>query len=328
MSDTSTRSGMLWEVERILSECYELGTLPQCLVMENVPQVHQSGDNAKNFLKWQSRLEELGYKSYVQDLIATDYGIPQTRNRCFMVSILGDYSYQFPKPIPLKLKLKDILENNVDEKYYLSGKQIQDVGNWNAYQKPLENMEQIDKTNISPTLTTRSGAYAAGMVLVKEEQTLKRELCDKLIKDGLVEEYDIVKHSYTSQILDGNKKCVEKNDGNMITLTTRGDCVGVTVKTIGNYSPSNHNASRIVDKEYVAPTVMENHGTITATQLSDLRIRKLTPRECGRLMGVKDEDIDKILKRQSDASAYHLFGDSIVVDVIKAIIGELLWNIM
>ena len=70
----------------------------------------------------------------------------------------------------------------------------------------------------------------------------------------------------------------------MITLTTRGDCVGVCVKTIGNYSPSNHNASRIVDKDYVAPTVMENHGTITATQTSDLGIRKLTPRECFRLM--------------------------------------------
>ena len=87
MSDTSTRSGMLWEVERILTECKELGSLPQVLLMENVPQVHGEG-NVEDFNKWQLRLEELGYKNYWQDLIATDYGIPQTRNRCFMVSIL------------------------------------------------------------------------------------------------------------------------------------------------------------------------------------------------------------------------------------------------
>lgn len=55
-----------------------------------------------------------------------------------------------------------------------------------------------------------------------------------------------------------------------------------------------------------------------------LRIRKLTPRECGRLMGVKDQDIDNILKNQSDSSAYHLFGDSIVVDVLMAIFKEML----
>ena len=60
MSDTSTRSGMLWEVERILTECKELGTLPQCLLMENVPQIH-SLDNMEDFHKWQVRLEELGY---------------------------------------------------------------------------------------------------------------------------------------------------------------------------------------------------------------------------------------------------------------------------
>lgn len=166
MNDTSTRSGMLWEVERILDECKELNSLPQILLMENVPQVHGEG-NVEDFNKWQLRLEELGYKNYWQDLIATDYGIPQTRNRCFMISILGDYSYQFPPKQPLKLKLKDMLEDNVDEKYYLSDKQIEDIQHWQAYEKPLENMEKTDKNNISPTLTTRSGAYAAGMILVK-----------------------------------------------------------------------------------------------------------------------------------------------------------------
>lgn len=76
----------------------------------------------------------------------------------------------------------------------------------------------------------------------------------------------------------------------MITLTTRGDCVGTTVKD----------------------------------EIGNLRIRKLTPRECGRLMNVKDEDIDKILKNQSDSSVYHLFGDSICTNCLMAIFGQLL----
>jgi DNA (cytosine-5)-methyltransferase 1 len=140
MSDTSTRSGMLWEVERILSECKEL---PEILLMENVPQVYGKG-NVEHFNKWQFRLEQLGYKNYWKDLIATDYGIPQIRNRTFMVSILGDYNYTFPKPIPLKLKLKDMLEDNVDEKYFLSDKQINDIQPFGTYYTWKDNQGNIN----------------------------------------------------------------------------------------------------------------------------------------------------------------------------------------
>ena len=117
---SGTRSGLLWEVERILSECE---IKPQVLLMENVTQVHGDGNDV-HFKEWQLRLEELGYQSYWEDLSATEYGIPQTRNRTFMVSILGDYNYKFPRTSKLKLKLKDLLETNVDEKYYLSQKMI------------------------------------------------------------------------------------------------------------------------------------------------------------------------------------------------------------
>lgn len=117
----STRSGLLWEVERILDECN--GELPQVLLMENVPQVIGS-KNIKDFQLWRSKLESLGYSNYVELLNAKNYGIPQNRNRCFMVSVLGNYHYSFPKKMPLKLKLKDMLEEKVDEKYYLSEKAI------------------------------------------------------------------------------------------------------------------------------------------------------------------------------------------------------------
>ena len=327
MSDTSTRSGMLWEVERILTECYELGTMPQILLMENVPQVHGEG-NVEDFNKWQLRLEELGYKNYFQDLIATDYGIPQTRNRCFMVSILGDYSYTFPKPIPLKLKLKDMLEDNVDEKYYLSDStnnsliqtleqnEISDTCYIDTYNK------KIDKEK-SKTITT-GVSFRNNTFLAVKDDTLKKDLCNKLIQDGLVEEGDVVKHSYTQQILDGNKKCVEKNDGNMITLTTRGDCVGVCVGTY-QYAKSDkfmQGKDRLQIGKDVSDTLQttQKEGVVN----SDLRIRKLTPKECFRLMGVKDEDFEKCAKNQSDSSLYHLAGDSIVVNVLIAIFNELL----
>ena len=345
MSDTSTRSGMLWEVERILTECNKLGTMPQILLMENVPQVHGT-DNVEDFNKWQLRLEELGYKNYFQDLIATDYGIPQTRNRCFMISILGDYSYTFPEPIPLKLKLKDMLEDNVDEKYYLSDKQIKDIQNWNAYEKPLET---IDK-EVSKTLTTRVGAYCAGMQLVKDtenyiewedgkniQMNCRAWKDDKVVatlntggetkiliknatKQGYLEATDGDGVDISSR-MEHHRGNVQKDKIQTIT-TSGGNERGVCI--LGNYSPSNHNASRIVDKEYSAPTVMENHGTITATQTSDLRIRKLTPKECFRLMGVKDEDYEKCAKNQSDSSLYHLAGDSIVVNVLMAIFKDLI----
>ena len=117
---SGTRSGLLWEVERLLDECEKL---PQVLLMENVPEVIGS-KNIKHFAKWVEFLDKLGYHSKWGLLNAKDYGIPQNRNRCFMVSILGDYYYEFPQPKPLKLRLKDMLEDNVDEKYYLSNKTI------------------------------------------------------------------------------------------------------------------------------------------------------------------------------------------------------------
>ena len=117
---SGTRSGLLWEVERILTEIRDdHGELPQILFMENVPQVHGK-KNINDFEKWLGFLESLGYTNYWQDLNAKNYGAAQNRNRCFMFSFLDNYSYDFPQPIPLKKKLKDYLEDNVDEKYYIN----------------------------------------------------------------------------------------------------------------------------------------------------------------------------------------------------------------
>ena len=115
-----TRSGLLWEVERLLTEVDEL---PQILLMENVPQV-VADKNIQDFALWIKFLDSLGYQSKYKILNAKDYGIPQNRERCFMVSWLGDYYYDFPQPKPLTIRLKDVLDKNVDEKYYLSEVQV------------------------------------------------------------------------------------------------------------------------------------------------------------------------------------------------------------
>lgn len=112
---SGTRSGLLWEVKRILSE---LDELPQMLIMENVPDVIGE-KNIKHFAKWLEWLDNLGYRSKWQIINATDFNVPQNRDRCFMVSILGDYFYDFPVPQGCERILKDVLEENVGQEYYL-----------------------------------------------------------------------------------------------------------------------------------------------------------------------------------------------------------------
>ena len=114
---SGTRSGLLWEVERLLKEMDEK---PQVLLMENVTQVHGKA-NIEDFKMWISFLESIGYQNYWQDLNAKDFGVPQNRERCFMVSLLGNYTYHFPVPKAGggRQKLSDLLENTVEEKYYL-----------------------------------------------------------------------------------------------------------------------------------------------------------------------------------------------------------------
>ena len=111
-----TRSGLLWEVERLLREMKEL---PQILLMENVPAI-VSDKFIGDFSKWIEFLDSLGYTSKWAILNAKDYGVPQNRERCFMVSWLGNYYYEFPEPVKLELRLKDMLEKEVDDRYWLS----------------------------------------------------------------------------------------------------------------------------------------------------------------------------------------------------------------
>lgn len=372
MSDTSTRSGMLWEVERILTECKQLGILPQILLMENVPQVHGEG-NVEDFNKWQLRLEELGYHSYWQDLIATDYGIPQTRNRCFMVSILGDYNYTFPKPIPLKLKLKDMLEDNVDEKYYLSDKMIKYISADNQKWTGNNGEALINKTYAS-TLNTNEGSRrcdASNYISEDVEEnynlkgfhkTLRETLESNNIGEGVnyIDAYnrkidnsgmaktistrvDASNNTYIAIKNATKQGYLEATDGDGIDLaqpnseTRRGRVQKNSIQTlttqnnlgvcVGTYQyAKSDNFMQGKDRLQIGKEVSDTLQTTQKEGIvnSDLRIRKLSPRECWRLMGVKDEDFEKCAKNQSDSSLYHLAGDSIVTNCLFYIFKQLL----
>lgn len=335
-----TRSGLLWEVERILDE---LENKPQILLMENVPEVIGE-KNIDDFHKWENKLEQLGYKNYVEILNAKDYGIPQNRKRCFMVSVLGEYAYNFPIKLKRQYRLKNLLEKTVAEKYYLSKKRnsLKNLNETLEKNKNIQDGDFIDgynrniKKNVAGTITTGVSSRNNTFIAIKNEN-LKETLCNDLIESGEIKENDIIKHSFTRQIISGKKKAVEKQ-GEMITLTTRGDCFGVVVKEPelkryenyitrenkkGEFNTQCNRAMLENDLSLTIPT----GNTPKVAESEHLRIRKLTPLECMRLMGFGNKDYKAMREiNMSDMAIYHMAGDSIVVCVLIAIFYPLLFN--
>lgn len=268
---SGTRSGLLWEVERILTEIKDgNGELPQILFMENVPQVHGK-KNIDDFKKWLEFLESLGYTNYWQDLNAKNYRVAQNRNRCFMFSFLGNYSYNFPKPMQLTKRIRDYQEEVVDGKFYVSDKALKGFAEHAKKQKEKGNSFHVvikDVDDISSTIKARY--YKDGS--------------DCLIK--------VAGRINSSQ--DGK---VVYTDGIALTLTS------------GHY-----NVPKIAE-----PTIRKSYESVKLQH----GIRKLTPRECGRLMGVSDEDISKMAEVNSNTQLYKQFGNSIVVDVMCAMFRNL-----
>lgn len=114
-----TRSATAWEVVRLVEDAVRRGRPPRHLVMENVPSILDTA-NVRDFRHMVTRLSRLGYQSTWSILDAKDFGVPQSRERCFMISEYGGQPFTFPKGFPLQTRLKDVLESDVDESYYLS----------------------------------------------------------------------------------------------------------------------------------------------------------------------------------------------------------------
>lgn len=141
---SGTRSSIIWNVRDAV-----IAKRPKFLCLENVKAM-VSEKFLPMFNLWQTELARLGYENFAQVLNAKDYGMPQNRERIFLVSIRHDdedfVAYHFPKPFPLERRLKDVLEDNVDEKYYLSDKMIETF-----YRRNEQNEERGNGFRFEPT---------------------------------------------------------------------------------------------------------------------------------------------------------------------------------
>lgn len=246
----STRSGLLGQVQRLLTVAYQENTLPKYLLLENVKNL--VGKKFKpQFDTWINWLELIGYNTYYQVSNGKHYRIPQNRERVFAISIRKDVDtkgFIFPESIPLTTRLKDVLEKSVDEKYYLPDDRIEKILNSSFMQEK----KRIQMTDVCDTLLARDWKDPKCVPVDEEDISPVR-----------------IGNIYDENYGTGYAGNVWDKDGISPTLQTaqggnRQPLVIDEIKVVGNYMPSNHDASRVVDIEGIAPTVKENHGTVTA----------------------------------------------------------------
>ena len=365
--EKGTRSGLLYECKKVIEHCR-----PKYLLLENVKNLVCKKFKPQ-FDEWLDYLKSLGYTNYWKVLNAKDYGVPQNRERVFVVSILGEHEpYKFPKPIPLDKCIADILEDKVDEKYYVSkevqdkfrsNKNIKDVvdspvrlgGLFDTDKSKHQAGSVWDTSKISPTLDTMQGGWRQPCIIDNDKSYIEYKgkkielpcICASRGRNpenptsriaGLPTEQrlefntkgtantitTVQKDNYVVEpanlIIEEMKK---KDNLDFVGGIGNKDWVGDNKKLSRNYPQGN----RVYNSKGIACSQTSNGGGLggaTGLYLIDYRIRKLTPRECFRLMGMKDDDIDKIQEAGiSNTQQYKMAGNSIVVNVLEAIFKEL-----
>lgn len=386
---SGTRSSLLWECRRAI-----LAKKPKYIVFENVKAL-VSQKFLPYFIKWQNELAFYGYSNFAKVLNSSSYGIPQNRERIFMVSILEENaSYHFPEPFPLDKRLKDVLEEEVDEKYYLKTNQIEYIYSTSKNgikRQGAHEVEDIASAIVSTCykgnnmncikepiacamlgrevqcLTPKRTEYGKSVRKEYESGDLKESrhnmqqleprtdgVCNTITsvqKDCLVIEPKIL--SYTR---DANGKVVDRHfkdvDNTIHGATGGGGNTDSFVVELANKVKEQAEKSREMElgvsidkdgnirvhrndekKSGISESVVTNCESVSPAQISarpnmiyneEHRIRKLTERECFRLMDVDDEDIDKIQAAGiSKSQQYKMAGNSICVGVLFHIFRKL-----
>lgn len=267
MSEGSgTRSALIWEVIRLLKDAKERDKLPKYILTENVKAITFK-KNRPDLDKYIEMLSDLGYTTTWKIMKASDYGIPQARERCFMVSSLDGREFVFPEPTELQHKLKDFLETDADKKYYLSDKMIE------TYEEHRKRQEENGRgfgwhprdpkvDDIINTITTRPMRCASGNYI----------------------------------IVTGNLNIKGRHESSL----------------------------RVYDPDGLCPTLQtyQGGGLVPKMKMSDdpLKIRVLTPRECMRLQGFTDKDVDAMYSTGlSNSAIYKAAGNSIAVNCLESI---------
>ena len=383
--DSGTRSSLMYETIRIVKKLK-----PKYVVWENVKNL-LSKKHRHNFDAYLEIMENLGYNNYYQVLNAKDYRIPQNRERVFTISIRKDIDidFKFPEKQELKLKLKDMLEDEVDEKYYLSDKMIKYISatgtanfknpdckinldiarpittdpnkragttnylsnefpdnydlNGSSYLRNFGSKGKLQDKEYCDTLTASMGTGGGNIPYFtfppKQPLTLK-------LKDILEDEVD-EKYYLTSSMINylENGKYQSSKVSNKLKQTETGICPTLDTIQGGNRQPfiksrckrleslvkkTEFEEGKVLNMDLYNQTTNENISQcLTEPQhnsqrlFDGLRIRKLTPKECWRLMGFDDEDFEKASKVNSNTQLYKQAGNSIVVNVLEAIFKNL-----
>ena len=369
--ESGTRSSLLWECERIIE-----AKRPKYLLMENVKALTFK-KNLPGFEKWLEILSNLNYKNYWKVLNAKDYGVPQNRERVFCISILDDKQvFEFPEKQVLETRLKDVLEHNVDEKYYLSNDRVKQlvgiVRNWGVKGKTVfdSSINEPKEKEVANCITTRqrgiSNRKSEGNVVVEPELMQTHKLYHKTrTKPSEFRVYDDKGLSPT--LTCNHQPCVsidlpaiaasrgrKKDEKYVQQLEFNKNGISNTLTTVekDNYLVTSDTNKSIPIKngtkkgyleahsgdgiDLINPTCNNRRGrvqkdcsqTLTCNNdrgvvTDDFRIRKLTPLEFWRLMGIDDEDFYKARKVNSDSQLYKQAGNAIVVDVLAAIFVQL-----
>ncbi len=372
----STRSGLLYEVERLLVTAKQNGSLPKYLLMENVDAL-VSKKYIDSFNNWLERLENLGYHSYYQVINAKNAGVPQNRKRIFVFSILKEIDtgkFTFPVPFDNGIRLKDVLENTVEERYYLSDEKVasflgnliktEDEDTVSVKQATKDGYIKCDLPDVadlsypgsttrrgrvqengtvSPTLTaaqtgicklekitTTRGAEIASCVRASYFKNGSRNIEENIKSgkgyEGIIEKYGCDKSHNSPQIIERANCITAKEDRGISNHKSEGTAV---IEKIGNINPSGKGINgNVFGENGLAPTLTTNKGEGPKIAISSdtsyitpyIRIRKLTPKECHRLMGFDDIDVDRCKAvGMSDAQGYKQAGNSIVTNVISLI---------
>lgn len=381
-----TRSGLLYEVQRLLEKADKMLALPKYLMLENVKNL--VGKKFKpQFDEWVAWLDELGYNTYWRVLNAKDYGVPQNRERVFAISIrkdIDDGKFELPQPFDNGVRLKDVLEDNVDEKYYLTDTMIR------GFIKHNENhtakgtgfiWKPRDVNGTASTLRANSALAPTNNTILETNRCIQVGSLNYYNYDKMNRVYSKGGCSPALEIMQGGnrqpkiaepiayvKEATKKGyaeiyEGDSVNLEqpnskTRRGRVGKgcaqTLTTSCNQAIVEPNElshsewKQQMYKRFIEDSNSEVSGVITnqsqsfgyrppmkgysktlkanandAGVVESFRVRKLTPKECYRLMGFTDEQFDRSQAFSSDSQLYKQAGNSIVVDVLYYIFGKL-----
>lgn len=380
--DSRTRSGLLWEVERLLIVAQKYDELPKYLLMENVDAL-VSKKFKPEFDVWCERLDELNYNTYWQVVNAKECGIPQNRRRCFAISVRKDIDtgkYTFPVAFDNGLRLKDILERNVEERYYINTEraanliqQLIDKGQLNGQRECCDMSD--NSPNVKEIGNTVVGRYDKGISARRAEGTAVVEPQTILVKNYGADYEKNIDASVTlkardwkgwdnygsvaiieSEIIDSSKRLgglwdgktthqagsVWDRNGMSPTLDTAqgGGRMPHIVETNQNYNPEEttkpicvgnttpsgkSQCNAVYSPDGVSQTLCAGtHGYATGSIVHNYRIRKLTVRECFKLMDFTFEDWDKcVAVGISNSAGYKAAGNSIVCACIQLLFEHL-----